>query len=870
MRKSEQIRQDFLDFFMAKKGHTFVPSAQVVPHGDPTLLFTNAGMNQFKDIFLGQGTRDYTKAANSQKCIRVSGKHNDLEEVGRDGYHHTFFEMLGNWSFADYYKKEAIQWAWELLTEVWKLPKDRLWATVYKDDDEAYKLWASVTDIGEDRILRFGDKDNFWEMGEVGPCGPCSEIHYDRTPDKSGRDLVNAGVPEVMEIWNLVFVQNERKADRSLVDLPARHVDTGMGFERIVAILQDKDTNYDTDIFSPIIDKIAELSKVPYGKGDAGIPHQVIADHIRMISFSIADGALPSNVGRGYVIRRILRRAARFGRKLNIHEPFLYKMVDLLGDMYSSIFPELKEQTGHIKKVIKAEEVSFNRTLDRGIQLFDGAVKDLKEGDVIPGDVVFQLYDTYGFPVDMTCQMAEEQNLKVNEAEYEKEMENAKARSRSNMKFTMDESDDEAAWVELNPGDETVFKGYETLETSSKILKYNLNEEDGTIKVILDQTPFYGESGGQVGDTGRIYSDFVNIIIEDTQKINGKTIHIGKLEAGEISSKPVTALVESESRKAIGRNHTATHLLHKALRDVLGNHVQQKGSIVDQERLRFDFSHYEGMKPEEIKKVELAANRQIRENLAVTTGFHPIDEAKEMGAMALFGEKYDDVVRVVSIDAYSKELCGGTHCNSTGDIGLVRIVSEGSISTGIRRIEAVTGNAALQYIYKKEAILNEIRANFKCGEPELSERVGAAVSRLKEVEKENQELKSKLQAAAAGEMVEKAVKIGDAALLAEFVEVSDAGALKGFAEKLKDKIGSGVVVLGADTKGKAAIVVAVTKDLVARGIKAGDIIKPVAAITGGGGGGAPHMAQAGGKQPEKLKEAIAHAKEVVEKLLEGK
>jgi len=1016
MKTANQIRQDFLDFF-ASKDHTIVPSAPVVPHGDPTLLFTNAGMNQFKDVFLGQGTRRYTRAADTQKCIRVSGKHNDLEEVGRDGYHHTFFEMLGNWSFGDYYKKEAIEWAWELLTEVWKLPKDRLFATVYRDDDEAFELWKTCTDIGEDRILRFGEKDNFWEMGDTGPCGPCSEIHYDRTPDKSGKSLVNAGVPEVMEIWNLVFIQYNREADGSLKELPAKHVDTGMGFERIVAVLQNKTSNYDTDIFTPIIAKIAEIAGVPYYPDERGIPHQVIADHIRMITFSIADGALPSNVGRGYVIRRILRRAARFGRKLNLHEPFLYQIVDTLVENYGHMFPELIEQQDHVKRVIEAEETSFNRTLDRGIQLFEqetegisklaaidrdilsrmeanavageeqyrqmlrtlqhplethaqafamwldelnevyhqqlklleqtldelkqahrlhettcqpfmeyvantarvfernlergseqiesygkvedldpqnaernlavllDALRDIFQSDdplatngfkralqyhlqqdyIIPGEVVFRLYDTYGFPVDMTRQMAEERGLQIDEKGFEQEMAAAKARSRATTTFKVNLSQDDSDWIPVVAVDEIEFLGYEETEADAHIVKYRF--EGDQIQFVLDRTPFYAESGGQVGDTGRVYNSDFSIRVEDTQKIKGQIVHIGTLQHGEITDNLARAVIDKDRRAAIRRNHTATHLLHKALRDALGTHVQQKGSLVAPDRLRFDISHYEAIDEATLHKVESHINQKILQNIPVETHIKPLEEAQAMGAMALFGEKYDEMVRVVQIADYSLELCGGTHCRATGDIGLCKIVNESSISAGVRRIEAVTGEGALADMVEKEHILQTVAHTLKCAIPEVPLRVNDLQNKIKALQKENEELQQQAIRGKIANILDDVTEVNGVRVLATQLDGADGDALKSLCDELRPKLGRGIAVLGSVLGGKVVLVVMVTDDLVKTGVKAGDIIKPIAKIVGGGGGGRPNLAQAGGKNPEKLGEAIQQVPEIVETFL---
>ena len=870
MRTADQIRQDFLGFFEGQ-AHTVVPSAPVIPHGDPTLLFTNAGMNQFKDVFLGQGQRDYVRAADTQKCIRVSGKHNDLEEVGRDGYHHTFFEMLGNWSFGDYYKREAIIWAWELLTGLWGLPKDRMFATVYNDDDEAFELWDEVTDIGRDRILRFDEKDNFWEMGETGPCGPCSEIHFDRTPDRSGRDLVNAGVPEVMEIWNLVFIQYDRQADGELVELPAKHVDTGMGFERIVSILQGTASNYDTDIFTPIIEAIASVTGAPYSTDEKGIPHQVIADHMRMLAFAISDGALPSNLGRGYVLRRVLRRASRFGRKLGMHGPFLCRLVPAVVDRYGGVFPELRDQVEHVRRVIEAEEKSFDRTLDRGMQLFDDAVRELTAGSVIPGEVVFKLYDTFGFPVDMTAQMGEERELAIDVEGYERELARQKARSRDSGKFQM-AADDSGDWTVVGDGEEA-FVGYETLAVDARILRYRTvddQESDGQlVQFVLDNTPFYAESGGQIGDRGQVYRDGLLIDVVDVQKLDGHTVHIGRVREGEIRDAPVRAEIDNARREATRRNHTATHLLHRALRETLGEHVQQRGSLVDPERLRFDFSHYEGMTPEEVRAVEARVNEQVRANMALDISHRPIDEAKAMGATALFGETYGDIVRVVKAGDYTIELCGGTHCDATGQIGLCMVLSEGSISAGIRRIEALTGSAAYEHARAQADTLLGIAGGLRCAVTDVGERVDGLAQRVKELQRENTELHQGAITARMDELVAAAADVEGVRVLAAQVDATGMDDLKTMAEALRQKMGSGVAVLGAEANGKAMLIAMATKDLTERGVHAGNIIRPIARIAGGGGGGQPHVAQAGGKSPEKLGDAIAAVPDVVREQLAG-
>jgi alanyl-tRNA synthetase len=865
MLTSREIRKQFIDFFTTKD-HVYVPSAPVVPQDDPTLMFANAGMNQFKDMFLGNGSRNYTRATNTQKCIRVSGKHNDLEEVGRDGYHHTFFEMLGNWSFGDYYKKDAIAWAWELLTEVWQLDKDRLFVTVYETDDEAMELWKDASGFGEDRILRFGKKDNFWEMGDVGPCGPCSEIHYDRTLDKNGRDMVNAGHEDVIEIWNLVFIQFNRKQDGSLEELPARHVDTGMGFERLVSILQQTKTNYDTDIFLPILNKVAELSQAPYQQGPDGTPHRVIADHIRMIAFSIADGALPANVGRGYIVRRILRRAARFGRKLGLDEAFLYKLIETVRDLYGEIFPELNTQIDFIRQVIRSEEISFKKNLDRGMSLFAGIAKDLEKGDEFSGKVAFQLYDTFGFPVDMTAQMADERGLIIDMNTYEEELAAAKGRSRESAKSVTTD------WVILREAVSASFVGYEELKSEVELARYRPTDEvdmEGReiYHVMLTRTPFYAESGGQIGDRGTISSEGFTLQVIDTKMVDGQNVNFAVTISGEISDNPAVAQVDVSRRQNTRANHTVTHLLHRALKDVLGDHVQQKGSMVSARVCRFDFNHFEAVTPEQIRQIETMVNEKIQANHPLVIEIMPFNEAKARGAQALFGEKYSDSVRVVSIGDYSRELCGGTHVNATGDIGLFTILSEGSISAGIRRIEGVTGMEAFTYVTRQDELVKRISSALKCPAEDIPERISLLQDRLKTMQKELDLLQKKLLIQSADEMIAEAEIHNDVRIICKLIDDSNADSLKDLANSLRRKMGNTVVVLATEAGGKAIIVVAVSDNLVEKGIKSGAIIDPVARIVEGRGGGRPELSQAGGKDASKLSAAISTAAEIIRGLL---
>ena len=717
---SNEIRQQFLDFFR-EKFHRIVPSAPVVPHGDPTLLFTNAGMNQFKDVFLGIGTREYKRAADTQKCIRVSGKHNDLEEVGHDTYHHTFFEMLGNWSFGDYYKKEAIKWAWELLTEVWKLPKERLWATVYRTDDESFNLWKSETDINPKQILHFDEKDNFWEMGETGPCGPCSEIHINLSDDLDNAGLVNAGSPLCIEIWNLVFIQYNRDENGKLHDLPFRHVDTGMGFERVCAVLQNKKSNYDTDIFGSILNAIEKLSGIKYNEllpvddnspeGESNVSMRVIADHIRTLTFAIGDGAIPGNEGRGYVLRRLLRRAARYGRKINLNEPFLHKLVQVVVNDFSHVFPEIKLNQSNIEKIIKAEEESFNTTLDRGIELFDILVKKLnaKNIKIIDGEDIFKLYDTYGFPVDLTNVMAKEQGFEIDEAGFITLMNEQKNRARKSTKDKLSNANliiDKLEGFDLSSAEPTEFIGYENLNSIVKII--GIKNDDDKSFIIFNKTPFYAESGGQVGDLGNIVVNGISLKVIDVVRVGNQIIHIIENEKNLelINGMNVSAEVDYLRRWNIMRNHSATHFLHKALRQIIGQHIQQSGSYVGPERLRFDFTHYEKLSEAELDAVENLVNDKIRENIPRIPNLNdiPFEKAKDMGALMFFGDKYGDKVNIVQFGDFTMEFCGGTHVKNSSEIGLFKIVSESSIASGIRRIEGVTGSGTEKYI--RQLILN--------------------------------------------------------------------------------------------------------------------------------------------------------------------
>lgn len=879
---SKEIRQSFLDFF-ASKGHEIVRSAPSIPAEDPTLLFTNAGMNQFKDVFLGIGSRPYKRAADTQKCIRASGKHNDLEDVGRDTYHHTFFEMLGNWSFGDYYKEEAIGWAWELLTEVWKLPKDRLYATVYKDDHEAAEIWKRVTDIDPTHIQPFGEKDNFWEMGETGPCGPCSEIHIDLTTDKSGTSLVNAGSPKVIEIWNLVFIQYNRNLKGELELLPAKHVDTGMGFERVTAVLQGKSSNYDSDIFTPILNRISEMTGKTYTgslEGETDIAMRVLADHIRTLSFAIADGASPSNEGRGYVLRRILRRAVRYAGKLGKKEPMLYKLTGILCDTMGEAFPEIVERRAIIEQIIKAEEESFLATLDRGMEIFADVVEKVKASGstVIPGADVFKLYDTYGFPADLTRLMAAEIGLGVDEDGFEAHMQEQKARARKDRKQKTAVTEEVGEWIKLSSGKDSQFKGYKELETVSKIRR--IKKTDDRVYLILDKTPFYAESGGQMGDTGIIETAHYKFMVTDVQKegehilhiadsvidkANGHVVELASFDAHEVSNE-ATATVNAEARLATAQNHTATHLLHAALRKVLGTHVQQKGSLVGPDRLRFDFSHFEKVTEEQIAEIERIVNEQVRlSNNVKKHADIPFEEAKQMGALAFFGDKYGDRVRVIEVPGFSIEFCGGTHLDNVGQIGLVKVVSESSIASGVRRIEAVTGKTAEEMFRKDRYQLQQLRGALNVqSEDSVLDRIKKLLDEKKEMEKELERMRLQIAASQLDDLVKQAEDVKGIRVLSAQVSAGSADELKQLGEMVRSKLGSGAALLGSVIDGKVSLVASVSDDVVSdKKLQAGKLVGEVAKLVQGGGGGRPNFATAGGKDPSKLGEAIQQFKSLV-------
>ncbi len=868
---SSQVRKVFLDFFKGKQ-HQIVPSAPMVIKDDPTLMFTNAGMNQFKDIFLGNTKPKFLRAADTQKCLRVSGKHNDLEEVGRDTYHHTMFEMLGNWSFGDYFKKEAIAWAWELLTEVYGIDKDSLYVTVFGGDKadgmeadmEAYHFWKAI--IPEEKILFGSKKDNFWEMGEVGPCGPCSEIHIDiRSKEEKlalpGKELVNMDHPEVIEIWNLVFIEFNRMANGSLEALPAKHIDTGMGFERLSMVMQGVKSNYDTDIFVPIISRVAGLAGVEYGKDEPrDIALRVVADHLRAITFAIADGQLPSNTGAGYVIRRILRRAVRYGYTfLGFDEPFMFKLVSLLAEQMGEVFGELVSQKTLIEQVIKEEEAAFLRTLAQGIRKFETYFKDHPDAKEIDGDFAFELFDTFGFPIDLTNLMASEKGVSVDMEGFEKGLQQQKERSR---KAAVKNADD---WIELMTDVETTFVGYDSLEAQANIVKYRkvATKKKTIFEVVLNKTPFYAESGGQVGDTGELISESETLRVVDTKKENNLIVHLVDKEPKDVHS-VYLAKVNAEKRTLTANNHSATHLMHAALRKVLGAHVEQKGSLVSPDRLRFDFSHFSKMSDEEIRQVEDIVNNKIRENLTGDIKQDvAIEEAKAMGAMALFGEKYGDKVRVVTFDPnYSVELCGGTHVKATGQIGLFKIVSESGIAAGVRRIEAVTGKNAEKFVNDQMDLLKAIKGQFK-----NANNVVNAVSNLLEenakLHKEIEKLLTEKSADLADSLMNKAEKVGDALFVGARVDL-DVNSAKKLANQLRAKADRVLIVLALTENEKVNLVIALSDAMVKNGYHAGNMIREAAKAIRGGGGGQPHLATAGGKNADGIDEAMAVAKKALE------
>ncbi len=870
---ANEIRQSFLDFFKSKTHH-IVPSAPVVPQNDPTLLFTNAGMNQFKDIFLGNRQPQYKRIADSQKCIRVSGKHNDLEEVGRDTYHHTFFEMLGNWSFGDYFKAEAIAWAWELITGVWGLSKDNLYATVFAGDEhdgvpadtEAENEWKKQTDIDPSHILRFGKKDNFWEMGDTGPCGPCSEIHIDRgegfcdSKDPNHVCAVNSGCARYIELWNLVFIQYNRDLSGKLLTLPSKHVDTGAGFERLVSVLQKKSSNYDTDVFTPILMAIADIIGAPYRDDEQGVAFRVIADHIRTLSFAIADGAIPGNEGRGYVLRRILRRAARFGRVLGMHKPFIHQLVKPLADLMGDAYPEIRQRHEYIARVIRAEEESFGRTLDRGLEIFAQKADSpaVKSSKVFPGTDAFLLHDTFGFPLDLTQLMAEEKGLTVDVSAFNAEMEQQRERSQKERK---------AAYESIDVGQsakKTEFIGYEKDAVETRVSHY----EEG--KLVLQTTSFYAESGGQLGDTGIIKNEHFEFRVDSTRLVGELIVHLGEIVSGNTPAvgDHVIAMIDSDKRRATERNHTVTHILHKALRQTLGEHVHQAGSLVGPDYLRFDFSHFEKVSHDDLKKIEDIVNRTILENRTTTWQNMPIDKAKALGAMALFGEKYGDEVRMVEIDGFSRELCGGTHVSATGEIGELVITAESAIAAGTRRIEAITGLKALEYFREQQKLLHEAAGLLGCSREELPGRLKALLDERKTLDQELKKLHEQSSQNDIETLLKNIKKIGDVNLVTGQIQAGNMDELRAAGDILRNRLGSGVGVLAAIIHEKLNFVCVVTKDVTeTKQLKAGELIKEIAAVAGGSGGGSPHLAVAGGKDVSKAGLALSEAEQIISRKL---
>lgn len=859
-----EIRQSFLDFFLSK-GHHYVPSSPVVIPADPTLLFANAGMNQFKEYFLGARTPEARRVANTQKCIRVSGKHNDLEEVGRDTYHHTFFEMLGNWSFGDYYKAEAIQWAWELMTEVWKLPKDRLWVTIFHSDEEAGELWTSLTDVRPDHVLKFGEKDNFWEMGETGPCGPCSEIHIDLTADGCTPDMVNADSPEVIELWNLVFIQYNRKADGSLEELPSKHVDTGMGFERVCAVLQGKKSNYDTDVFQPVIQRLQALSGRAY-EGEDAVAMRVIADHIRTLSVAIADGVMPSNDGRGYVLRRLLRRAVRFGRNLGFKKPFLAELYPLVAESLGPVFSEIIERKESILPALQAEEESFAVTLDRGIALFEEQAAKVKASGAkqLPGEQAFKLYDTYGFPLDLTCLMAEEQGLEVDETGFAQCMDEQRKRARKARKGQDGSAADLVSGL-IKENLRSEFFGYDQLTQDTKILALSADGErlqklqGGEEQwVLLAETPFYGESGGQLGDHGMIQGPNGRFRVTDTRKpVNGIILHCGEMEEGSLSTgEAVQASVEPERRIRLARHHSATHMMNWALREAVSSDIRQAGSMVAPDRLRFDFNHYQALTQDELDTIERMVNEKIQANDKISIYEIPYREVADSDIIAVFDEKYGDRVRVVDIAGYSKELCGGTHVEQVGQIGSFRILSESSVASGVRRLEAVVGMEAFETARHERTVLRDLSRQCSVGVDELAARIRQMQQQQRDLEKELKQLKAQAARAGVGALAEQVTDCGGVPLIAAALEGQAADSLREAMDALRARNAEAVIVLGGSAEGKVHFMVSVPQEQIDRGIHAGNLIREVAKIAGGGGGGRPDKAQAGGKNPEKLQEAI--------------
>ena len=875
--QGKDIRDAFMNYF-AQRGHKTVESSSLVPHNDPTLLFTNAGMVQFKDVFTGIEKRDYSRAVTAQKCVRAGGKHNDLDTVGRTARHHTFFEMMGNFSFGDYFKKEAIEYSWEFLTSVLNLPKDKLWITIYLDDDEAYELWLKNTDVSAERIIRLGEKDNFWAMGDTGPCGPCSEIIFDRgitySCDISDCALGACDCDRWLEIWNLVFMQFERDQDGNLSPLPRPSIDTGMGLERVTSILQNVDSNYDTDLMRPLTKWVEKHTGKEYSPGESGFPFRVIADHARACTFLIADGVLPGNEGRGYVLRRILRRAVRFGKVIGIDKPFLNKMVSEVGKIMGEAYPQILEKQEHIEKIIKLEEKKFHETINDGMKMANEIIASAKKSgkEHISGHDAFVLYDTFGFPLDLTKDLAEENNMGVDVEGFQKEMEAQRQRARA-------ARDDAKGWDfstafvgALGDTGKTSFVGYGQTTNETKVLSLVIGEKSvetaatgDEVFVVLKETSFYPEGGGQIGDQGNIVDEKGKIHIIDTKKLpDERIIHVGKVVEGTISvGSKVNVSVDNHRRLNTARNHTATHLLHQALKDVLGDHVNQAGSLVTPQRLRFDFSHFGAVANEELKEIEDMVNRQILFANQVKFFDTSLEKAKKLGAAALFGEKYDDEVRVIQIGDYSLELCGGTHVESTSEIGIFKIISEGGIGSGLRRIEAISGPEALNYLNNMELVTKEISKVLKTDSEHIISKIEQLITENKEKTREIEKLSAKLAGYQSQNFLDNILDIEGVKLLAVKVDARNIDALRNMGDTFRNKIQSGVVVLGAPIEDKASFIVMATKDVIDRGVHAGNIIREVAKIAGGGGGGRPDMAQAGGKDPSKIEDALKVAQDII-------
>ncbi len=857
--KSNELRRTFLEYFR-ERGHEVVPSSPLVPGNDPTLLFTNSGMVQFKEVFLGTDRRSFTRAVTAQRCVRAGGKHNDLENVGYTARHHTFFEMLGNFSFGDYFKREAIRYCWEFLTDALGLPPEKLWVTVYERDDEAARIWFEDIGIDRTRFSRCGEKDNFWAMGDTGPCGPCSEVFYDHGPEVPGGP---PGSPDedgdrYIELWNLVFMQFNRDAGGNMEPLPRPSVDTGLGLERTAAVLQGVHSNYETDLFASLIGAAAEITGAP-GAGDESPGDKslrVIADHVRSCAFLVADGVVPSNEGRGYVLRRIVRRAIRHGHRLGVRDPFFWRMVAALDAEMGDAYPELRRRRARIERVLRHEEEQFARTLDQGMRILEDAIDGL-DGDVIPGETVFRLYDTYGFPVDLTADIARERALSVDLDAFERAMEGQRARARASSRFKADGED------AIDVAAASTFVGYERLDgkaTVTALLRDGKDvdrldpEEEGW--VVLDETPFYAESGGQVGDRGRLVAGGIGFEVADTQRHGEAIVHIGVVTGGALSTGAVVeARVDAGARRATARNHSATHLVHAALRAVLGEHVEQKGSLVAPDRLRFDFSHYEPVTREELRRIEAMVSGWILDNDAARTEVMPLEEARRSGAIALFGEKYDDPVRVLSLGDYSMELCGGTHVSRAGDVGLFKIVSEGGIAAGVRRIVALTGEESLAWVHSMEDRIERIATSMKAEPEAVADRVEAMLTRNRELERDLDRLKARVAASRGDDLAAQAVDVDGLKVLAAKIDGADPKALRETVDRLKTRLGSAAVVLATVNAGKVALVAGVTKDSTDR-IEAGTLANHVARQVGGRGGGRPELAQAGGNDPSRVDQAI--------------